>query len=258
MDEYKIPFSSDLAAALAGANEKMLPLIAFADEINKNIEPMVSTLKIHQALFQSNQGVFDQIRLSVKDIYSPLFRNQNSLLKASIESSKIALLASRSDSFKYANAVTEIWKANFNFNLNTLSKSDFRIGVVTQELEQTVKNGQDEVTEKLLSKDTSKPSNDLESQLFDILNEQRKIINDSLNILNKINDSQSKDITDNELAESHNSPAFYEDKMWYLEQIGSNLIGVFVSAIVAATIGVDPTNTIVLALLLGCLVRFLK
>ena len=46
--------------------------------------------------------------------------------------------------------------------------------------------------------------------------------------------------------------------MWYFEQIASNLIGLVVVAIYDATIGVDPSNTLSFALLLGCLLRFIK
>lgn len=258
MDEYKIPFSSDLAAALANANEKMLPLIAFADEINKNMEPMISTLKIHQAIFQSNQGVFDQIRLSLKDIYSPLFRNRNALLKASIESSKIALLASQSDTFKYANAVSEMWKANFNFTLNTLSKSDFRIGVVSQELEQVISENPKEVAEKLLFKKIPKPSNEAESQVFKILYEFRKNTDSHENELNEVHKSNTKNVNNQKSNEIHNSPTSYRTKTWYVEQIDSQLIGLVISSIFAITIGVDPAKTIVFALMLSRLLKFLK
>lgn len=251
MDKIKIPINPDLASALSKIERDHLRLInATSGPLNRSIEAW----KRHSYPFHTTQDVFNQMKFSAKDIYSSFEKFQNPLLSGDFGSAKIATIVNQSGIYDHLSAYTANWKENFN----TILKSDFRIAVVSQELEQTIENGREEVTEKLLSKDTSKPSNELESQLFDILNEQRKIINDSFDILNKINNSQSKDITDKELDESHNSPAFYEDKMWYLEQIGANLIGVFVSAIVAATIGVDPTNTIVLALLLGCLVKFLK
>lgn len=42
----------------------------------------------------------------------------------------MAVIASQSGVFKYANTITENWKSNFN----TLSKSDFRLSVVSQEI----------------------------------------------------------------------------------------------------------------------------
>ena len=53
------------------------------------------------------------------------------------------------------------------------------------------------------------------------------------------------------------SVAFYKDKMWYLEQTGAALIGLVVTEIVNITIGVDPNNTISLALFLRYLLQFL-
>lgn len=45
--------------------------------------------------------------------------------------------------------------------------------------------------------------------------------------------------------------------MWYLEQTGAALIGLVVTEIVNITIGVDPNNTISLALFLRYLLQFL-
>lgn len=220
------------------------PIVNYHNTIKETLAPFYEATNF--SAYQNIVSILDQQTARINHIYSQainLYQRPYIAMNSALE---------------HLNSLKIVWPNLYKFNFENLAKFDFRIGVVSQELEQTVENGHEEVAEKLLFKDTSKPSNDLESQLFDILNEQRKIINDSFDILNKINDSQSKDITDNELTERHNSPAFYEDKMWYLEQIGSNLIGLFVSAIVAATIGVDPENTIVLALLLGCLVKFLK
>lgn len=142
--------------------------------------------------------------------------------------------------------------------ISNLPKYDFRIDVVSQELELVFSEEPEEASEKLLFEETPEPSNKLEAQFFDILNQQRKILNDSENILKKINHTQSKNITEEPSNKKHDSPAFYKDKMWYIEQIASNLIGLVVVAIFNATIGVDPSNTLKFALLLGCLLHFIR
>ena len=150
--------------------------------------------------------------------------------------------------------ISEIVKP-FTFDM---SKYDFRIGVATQELEQVFTEEPEVVTENLLFKKTSEPVNELESQLFDILNQQRKILNDNSKILKEMNDSKSKNITQKQSDKKHDSPAFYKDKMWYFEQVGATLIGLVVNEIINRTIGVNPHNTILLAMFLRRFLRFLK
>lgn len=137
-------------------------------------------------------------------------------------------------------SITQAYKSA----ITDIQKMDFRIDVTSQELERVLTNEPKKATENLLFKDTSEPVSELESQLFQIVNQQREILNDSLRLFEEINDTKNKDVTEEPSNEKHDSPAFYKDKMWYFEQIGATMIGLVVSDIVSISIGVDPHNTV--------------
>lgn len=46
--------------------------------------------------------------------------------------------------------------------------------------------------------------------------------------------------------------------MWYAEEIASDLLSLVVSAIFVNVTLDDPSNTLIIAFLLGCLLRFIK
>ncbi|OTN87557.1 hypothetical protein A5819_000003 [Enterococcus sp. 7E2_DIV0204] len=250
MDEYKIPFSSDLA----GANETMMPFRAIAKDMNDKMQPTLKALQIYQQHFPSIHDTFGQVGLSINNIYAPLLEYQNTLLEATRASSKWHKLLIESDALKQIRAVSEMWKTNFDFDLSALSISDFRVGVVTQELEQVITENPEEVAEKLLFKEIPEPSNEVESRIFKILYEFRQVPANSSNISDKAYDSQSENVPDKKIKKSHDSPAFYKDKMWYAEVI----LGLMIEQIYNTTIGINPGNTIGFALLLSCFVRFIS
>lgn len=147
---------------------------------------------------------------------------------------------------------------NFNFDLSALTKLDFRIAVVSQELEQVIDDDQIDVAEKLLHKEIPDPSNETESQFFQILYEFRQVPNNSEKVFDKIDKSQAKNIYNEKSDVIHNSPTSYRNKKWYTEQIDSQLIGLIITSIFAITIGVDPTKTLLFASMLSYLLKFLK
>lgn len=258
MDEFKLPISPDLAAALSSANEKMLPLAAIAEDINNKIQPTVRSLQMHQEHFRTTQEIFNELGLQTKNLHSALSQYQNPLLNASEISAKWTALTIESDAFKQMRAASKIWKENFNFDFSGLTKLDFRIAVVTQELEQVIDEDPSDIAEKLLYKEIPEPSNDTESMLFEILNNQRKILENDIKILDEINESQTKNVNDKKSNKIHNSPTSYRNKTWYAEQIESNMIAMMITSIFAITIGVNPANTILFALLVSYLLKFLK
>jgi len=142
--------------------------------------------------------------------------------------------------------------------ISDLPKYDFRIDVVSQEIEQVFNEEPEETTNKLLFKDISEPTNELESKLFDILNENREILNYNAEILKEINDTKTKNVADKQSNKEHSSPAFYKNKMWYWEQTLAAFISLVVTDIVNVSVGTDPHNTVLLALLLRCFLQFLK
>lgn len=139
-----------------------------------------------------------------------------------------------------------------------MSKYDFRVGVATQELEKAFASEPEVSTKNLLFKDTSNPSDEFEAKFFDILNEQRKVLDDSIKLFEEINTAKNKDITNEPSEKQQDSPAFYKDKMWYAEEIASDLLSLVVSAIFVNVTSDDPSNTLIIAFLLGCLLRFIK
>ncbi|MGM0320821.1 hypothetical protein IGI82_001955 [Enterococcus sp. AZ067] len=143
-------------------------------------------------------------------------------------------------------------------DIELLSEKDFRIGVASQGINNELKTNPENVIQSLLFKETSPPTNEFESQFFEILEQHRKILREHTDIIKEINESKAQDIPEKPSDEKHSSPAFYEDKMWGLEQIASAIIGAIIGEIISSTIGIDTTNMIGLVLLLGCLLNFIK
>ncbi|XIQ71895.1 hypothetical protein N8B89_04220 [Enterococcus faecium] len=102
-----------------------------------------------------------------------------------------------------------------------MSKYDFRVGVATQELEKAFASEPEVSTKNLLFKDTSNPSDEFEAKFFDILNEQRKVLDDSIKLFEEIKTPKNKKKTNKPSEKQQNSPPFYKDKMWYAEEIAS-------------------------------------
>ncbi|HFK2761542.1 TPA: hypothetical protein ACGX4V_002026 [Enterococcus faecalis] len=82
MDEYKLPFSSDLSATLAGANEAMLPFSAITKDMNDKMQSTLKTLQFYQQHFPPIYDTFDQVELSINNIYASLLEYQSPLLEA--------------------------------------------------------------------------------------------------------------------------------------------------------------------------------
>jgi hypothetical protein len=246
MDNIKIPTNPNLASALAEIEKKHLRLInATSGPLNRSLEAW----KQYSHPFHTTQDVFNQMKFSAKDIYSSFEQFQNPLLSGDFGSAKIATIVNQSGIFDHLSAYTANWKENFN----TLLKSDFRIAVVSQELEQFVADNPEEVTEKLLFKEIPEPSNKTESQFFQILYEFRQVPAHSHEVSGKTYDSQSENISNKEIKNSHKTPAFYKDKMWYAEVV----LGIIIEQIYTATIGINPGNTIGFTILISCLIGFI-
>ncbi|MDT2525890.1 hypothetical protein P7D73_21760 [Enterococcus raffinosus] len=258
MDIPEPPYSKELLASSKIIQEivdSKLEIIRSHSTITEEVARIVgknsalastflSKSPLMKSIEEQHRNIFKSIPQSVLDIH------QGSSLSSTNISNQIANIIPKMD-------FSDIFQA-YRFNNTDMSKYDFRIGVATQELEQVFTKEPEAVTETLLFEETSEPSNELEAQFFDILNQQRDVLNDSISLFEEINAAKNKDVTEKPSNEEHDSPAFYKDKMWYAEEIASNLLSLVISAIFAKTIGVDPTNTIGFVLLLGCLLRFIK
>lgn len=258
MDEYKLPFSSDLSATLAGANEALLPFSAITKDMNDKMQSTLKTLQFYQQHFPPIYDTFDQVELSINNIYASLLEYQSPLLEATKVTANWPKFVIESDALKQIRDVSEMWKANFDTILNPLGKTDFRIGVLSQELEQLITDTPEEVAEKLLFKDIPEPTNETESQFFQILYKFRPVPVHSSEISRKTHDSQSENIPNKEIENSHKTPAFYEDKMCYAEVACSTVLGLIIERIYSLTTGTDPGNTIGFVLLFSCLVSFIN
>lgn len=258
MDFPESPYSKELIATsemIKNAISPTLAIVSGMNPVSENIRRYMeqTSLLTSRHIFDSPlmKAVEERNRTIAKMIPSSFLAIQNGLdLPGSNISKQIAGSVPKWD----FSGITKSYKSIFA----ELPKYDFRIGVASQELEQVFTEESEEASEKLLFKETSEPSNELEAQFFYILNQQREVLNDSIRLLEKINTAENKDVTEKPSDEKHNSPAFYKDKMWYAEEVASNLLSLLVSAIFAKTIGVDPNNTIAFVLLLGCLIRFIR
>lgn len=236
----------------------MMPFRAIAKDMNDKMQPTLKALQIYQQHFPSIYGTFGQVALSINNIYAPMLGYQSPLLEATRVSAKWHKLLIESDALKQIRAVSEMWKTNFDLDLSALSISDFRVGVVTQELEQVITENPETVAEKLLFKEIPEPSNEVESRVFKILYEFRQVPINSPQLSGTTNDSTSKNVPENKVDDTHNSPAFFKNKLWYAEEIYSTLLTIIVERIYSITIGDNPGNTIGFVLLLSCLLRFIS
>lgn len=240
-------------APAARITEQMNPMIKSVASLAEFASPLTNydfmNSNVMRASEESKRSIAQAVENSILRYIQPL-----NLLNLNLSNRHIANQIIGNMPKPYFSDITKMVKPP-TFDM---SKYDFRIGVATQELENVVADEPDVVTENLLFKDTSNPSNEFEAKFFDILNEHRKVLYDSKELFKEINTAKNKDITEKPSNEKHGSPAFYKDKMWYAEEIASNLLNLVISAIFAKTIGVDPTNTIGFVLLLGCLLRFIK
>ncbi|WP_373200580.1 hypothetical protein [Enterococcus sp. HMSC072H05] len=258
MDFPESPYSKELIATSEMIKNAISPTLAIVNEMNpvsENIRKYMESNYSIAPLYKMDSSIMKTIEASNRSIAEAV---GNSIEKytqhLNMPNLNIADRIIASMPKTYYPDVSKLVKP-FTFDM---SKYDFRIGVASQELEQVFAEESEEASEKLLFKETSEPSNELEAQFFDILNQQREVLNDSIKLLEKINTAENKDVTEKPSDEKHDSPAFYKDKMWYAEEVASNLLSLLVSAIFAKTIGVDPNNTIAFVLLLGCLIRFIR
>ncbi|MDT2427694.1 hypothetical protein P7D86_12730 [Enterococcus avium] len=258
MDIPKPPYSKELIATSEIIRKTISPTLAIVNEMN----PVSETIRNYM-----EQNSILNSNYLLDNPFMKVVEERNRALAKMVPSSVLAIRKGLDlPSVNITNQIiASIAKTDFSniiqpykSILADLPKYDFRIGVATQELEQIFSEEPQETSEKLLFEETSEPSNELEAQFFDILNQQREVLNDSISLFEEINAAKNKDVTEKPSNEEHDSPAFYKDKMWYAEEIASNLLSLVISAIFAKTIGVDPTNTIGFVLLLGCLLRFIK
>lgn len=236
------------------------------------IAPALKILNDMDPIMKNVNQIFQQHSLLInRDILSPsiskVIRDHNKSISEMISPGIISLIQGLDlPAMNIAKQISEsIPRYDFSHVLDgyksamqDLSKYDFRIGVVSQEFEEVFSENTEEVTEKLFFKQIPEPSNNLEAQVFDILNEQRQIMEDCHEMLKEIKDTKSNNISNQESEINHNPPAFYKDKMWYLEQVSGTMIGLVITGIFEITIGVNPHNTVLFAMLLRCFLLFLK
>lgn len=252
LNPHLISIQNNLAPA-ARISEQMNPMIKSVASLAKFASPLTNygftSSAVMRAAEESNRSIARAVENSVLRYIQPLNLPDRNLSNRNIANQIIANMSKP----YFSDIPKTVKPPTFD-----MSKYDFRVGIATQELENVVADEPDVVTENLLFKDTSNPSNEFEAKFFDILNEHRKVLYDSKELFKEINAAKNKDVTEKPFNEEHDSPAFYKDKMWYAEEIASNLLSLVISAIFAKTIGVDPTNTIGFVLLLGCLLRFIR
>ncbi|WP_367378131.1 hypothetical protein [Enterococcus gilvus] len=258
MDIPKPPYSEKLLASSKIIQATIVPkleIIQSSSTITDEIARIVGNNSAWASTILTKSPLMESFKVQYRDMFK-------SIPQSVIEIHKGLNLPNPNIANQIASSIpkwdfSDIFQA-YRFNSTDMSKYDFRIGVATQELEQVFTKEPEAVTETLLFEETSEPSNELEAQFFDILNQQREILNDSINLFEKINEAKNKDVTEEPSSEKHDPPAFYKDKMWYAEEIASNLLSLVISAIFTKTIGADPSNTLGFALLLGCLLRFIR
>lgn len=247
--------SSDILKVSNGL-QQIISNVSSVNYDRLNLKALVPSIKkVESALQQYHEHTNKNAVAAIKILNENNYQNIMSMYS---QTNLNAMKSIHMDSLSKVVDSLNFIQRSYKMNMNELSKNDFRIGVATQELEQVFTEEPEVVTENLLFKKTSEPVNELESQLFDILNQQRKILNDNSKILKEMNDSKSENITQKQSDKKHDSPAFYKDKMWYFEQVGATLIGLVVNEIINRTIGVNPHNTVLLAMFLRRFLRFLK
>lgn len=258
MDISDTPYYQKLIASSKLIGETIAPSLDVVNAMQPAIEQAKKLIAIQDTFIASQAILNDSLiqivekrNKSIANMIPPsLFAIQKQLESPSFNIAKKMAATMPKPYFSDISKITEKFAVD-------MSKYDFRIGVATQELEKAFSSEPEVSTKNLLFKDTSNPSDEFEAKFFDILNEQRKVLDDSIKLFEEINTAKNKDITNEPSEKQQASPAFYKDKMWYLEQTGAALIWLVVTEIVNITIGVDPNNTISLALFLRYLLQFL-
>lgn len=218
--------------------------------------------EIFRSVAYYHQNASDS-QVSVAQTAAELFQQTNT---TQVLTSAAQVVAQRAEQFQQKRlSITEISSmastsalVTVARSLELLSEKDFRISVASQDINHELESNPEGVLDTLLFKEVPEPSNEFESQFFDLLKQQRKVLNDHTEILKEINQSKAHNVPDKPSDEKHSSPAFYKDKMWSLEQIASGIIGAIIGDIISATIGADKSNMIAFVLLLGCLLHFIK
>lgn len=248
-------------------------LIASSKLIGETIAPSLNVVKAMQPTIEqakkiiASQDTLIASQAILNDSLIQIVEKRNKSIANMIPPSVFAIQTQlESPSFNIAEKVVTALPKPYFFDISKItekfvvdmSKYDFRVGVATQELEKAFASEPEVSTKNLLFKDTSNPSDEFEAKFFDILNEQRKVLDDSIKLFEEINTAKNKDITNEPSEKQQDSPAFYKDKMWYAEEIASNLLSLVVTAIFANVTVDDPSNTLIVVFLLSCLLRFIK
>ena len=259
MDISDTPYYQKLIASSKLIGETIAPSLDVVNTMQPAIEQAKKLIARQDALIAS--------RATLNDPFIQIVEKRNKSIANMIPPSVFAIQKQLdSPSFNIAKKVaatmpkpyfSDVSKITEKFVVD-MSKYDFRVGVATQELEKAFASEPEVSTKNLLFKDTSNPSDEFEAKFFDILNEQRKVLDDSIKLFEEINTAKNKDITNEPSEKQQDSPAFYKDKMWYAEEIASDLLSLVVSAIFVNVTSDDPSNTLIIAFLLGCLLRFIK
>ncbi|EEV54967.1 MULTISPECIES: hypothetical protein [Enterococcus] len=259
MDISDTPYYQKLIASSKLIGETIAPSLDVVNAMQPAIEQAKRIIARQDALIAS--------RATLNDPFIQIVEKRNKSIANMIPTSVFAIQKQLdSPSFNIAKKMaaampkpyfSDISKITEKFVVD-MSKYDFRVGVATQELEKAFASEPEVSTKNLLFKDTSNPSDEFEAKFFDILNEQRKVLDDSIKLFEEINTAKNKDITNEPSEKQQDSPAFYKDKMWYAEEIASDLLSLVVSAIFVNVTLDDPSNTLIIAFLLGCLLRFIK
>lgn len=248
-------------------------LIASSKLIGETIAPSLNVVKAMQPTIEqakkiiASQDTLIASQAILNDSLIQIVEKRNKSIANMIPPSVFAIQTQlESPSFNIAEKVVTAIPKPYFFDISKItekfvvdmSKYDFRVGVATQELEKAFASEPEVSTKNLLFKDTSNPSDEFEAKFFDILNEQRKVLDDSIKLFEEINTAKNKDITNEPSEKQQDSPAFYKDKMWYAEEIASTLLSLVVTAIFANVTVDDPSNTLIVVFLLSCLLRFIK
>ncbi|EME8164665.1 TPA: hypothetical protein QFN82_000315 [Enterococcus faecium] len=259
MDISDTPYFKDLIASSKLIGETIAPSLDVVNAMQPAIEQAKKLIAIQDTFIASQAILNDSLiqivekrNKSIANMIPPsLFAIQKKLESPSFNIAKKMAATMPKPYFSDISKITEKFAVD-------MSKYDFRIGVATQELEKAFSSEPEVSTKNLLFKDTSNPSDEFEAKFFDILNEQRKVLDDSIKLFEEINTAKNKDITNEPFEKQQASPAFYKDKMWYAEEIASDLLSLVVSAIFVNVTVDDPSNTLIIVFLLSCLLRFIK
>lgn len=123
--------------------------------------------------------------------------------------------------------------------ISNLAKNDFRIGVISQNVEKEIYKHPKLSISNLSTKASSLSPSNSNNESFDILNEMRDTLSDIKAIFEKTEQTKNENINNTINHDSHDKKIpFYKNKMWYEEQAASQVF-----TLIWTTVIINSTDT---------------